>query len=177
MHSAKNNLYQQRALQEYPRHIVKRTQCQNMLCIVSQAGLIPSGSSKIRICVKVPYHDLLGGEERRVRKAAPLGLGSTMICPGGGAERKVASFPSQQPPMCGSQFTRKHWDHTKAADLTCIVTASAAFALVEDEVVFVLDGFAALRGRTDTDGEVWLLTSFWAETSSGFLSGWVVLTD
>lgn len=47
-----------------------------------------------------------------------------------------------------------------ALDLTCINTAGAALALVEGEVVFVLGGFGALTGQTDTDGEVWLVTSF-----------------
>lgn len=31
---------------------------------------------------------------------------------------------------------------------------------MEGEVVFVLGGFAALTGETDTGGETWLVTSF-----------------
>lgn len=47
-----------------------------------------------------------------------------------------------------------------ALGLTCTNKAGAALALGEGEVVFVLGGFAALTGETDTGGEAWLVTSF-----------------
>lgn len=53
----------------------------------------------------------------------------------------------------------------------------AALVLVGDEVEFVLGGFAALTGQTDTGGDVQPLTSFWTDTSSGLLSGWTELLN
>jgi len=54
-----------------------------------------------------------------------------------------------------------HAPHSPSAPgLTCIDKAGAALAVVEGEVVFVLGGFTALTGETDTGGEAWLVTSF-----------------